>query len=373
MISPLPFDFSLANIRHAHSHLMFFGWAGLMPLFLISKFFQFQNTSATISKWSLRSIFILSLLTYPSFLMWGYKPVAIGDSNIPISAILSGFVMIGWYMFIFSFYKHQQKSNSYKNEWLSSALIALFLSSLGAWGVGLVGIIGVESLFISKALTHTFLSVFTEGWILLFILGFLAHQINLKNSDFTIPPNIIIWMILVGAPLSFAFGMAEHTNASFIMLWARFGSLLMSLALIMFLIELLKAKDRISTIYILPIFFLFIKALTQLSIAAFGFHHLTSDPTLRVLYLHILLLGAFTLLISSYIVKAYQIKTVYYHILSASVALTILSLILPTPLRPLSWGGVWIYDALAIGALLPIVSICFIWIKSLFSSKTQSY
>lgn len=366
MINSVPFDFSLANVRHAHSHLMFFGWAGLMPLFLIAKLSRFEGKSAIFSSWSLRLVLILSLLTFPSFLMWGYKPVEIGSSSIPISAILSGFVMIGWYTIIIGFLKnHQSSSISAHNIWFGGALIALFLSSLGAWGVGVSGIVGVESPFIGKALTHSFLAVFTEGWVLLFIFGLISHSLNLKITDYIISPNTIIWMILIGAPLTFAFGMAEHTNAPSIMLWARLGSFLIALAIILFLISIFKQKQKISIVWLVPLSFLAIKAIVQISIALFGLGSLTADPTLRVLYLHILLLGSFTLFVAGYLVKYFGIQNIYYYLLTLSVITTITSLILPTPLRPAKWGGIWIYDALAIAAIFPIITMGLIWFKAI--------
>lgn len=75
MIMPLPAELSLQNIRHAHSHLMFFGWAGAIPLYIMGR--ELQNKlrgdekGFIIMRRSIWGMLLFGLLSYPFFLLYG--------------------------------------------------------------------------------------------------------------------------------------------------------------------------------------------------------------------------------------------------------------------------------------------------------------
>ena len=174
---PLPEWLHLGNIRHAHSHLMLFNW--ITPPILI---WMAAEVIRTEDKQSIRKIkqciylmMILGFLSWPFFLFFGYRPVPIGSANLPVAAMLSGLVMITWYWFGILYYKARQsmKSASLTVVLFDGALAALVVSSLGAWGVSVYQFSSLESPLISKALTSFFLGVFTEGWVMLGVLGIL--------------------------------------------------------------------------------------------------------------------------------------------------------------------------------------------------------
>lgn len=63
------FGLSLQNVRHAHSHLMFFGWAGLIPFLVANNNLNdgFAHTSNRLQSLALWAIVILSPITFVFF------------------------------------------------------------------------------------------------------------------------------------------------------------------------------------------------------------------------------------------------------------------------------------------------------------------
>ncbi|MFA5668063.1 MAG: hypothetical protein WC967_02390 [Balneolaceae bacterium] len=366
-LTPLPFELSLANIRQAHSHLMFFGWGGLFPLYFISIVIMpgyHAALSSRMIRYSLWVVLAFTLLSFPTFLLWGYQLVPIGGANLPISAILSAGVMIGWYMFFASFLAIRRKKKEIdSNIWFEGALLMLFVSSLGAWAVGVVQIFGIGPEFLEKLLPNFFLTTYTEGWILLALLGFVIKMLDIKEADLLVSSKILVFCIAIGAPMSFPFGMPALLSNPMQSLFARIGSFLVSTSVLLFVASIIKSGKLKHSLWKWPIAFLCLKGLMQF-VATFLFYDpiLTNHGT-RILYLHVLFLGAYTSAVS--IIYASYITNLkrYLNPIFYSVVLVLFSLLLLSWFWPLSLIGTWIYDALAIAALGPVLTVTALWIK----------
>lgn len=350
------FGLSLQNIRHAHSHFMFFGWAGLLPLIILYEDIVAVSSNVRKSaKYSLVAILILSPVTYIFFLLWGYHPVSIGDAHIPMAAILSSFVMIAWYGFAVSYFRHKPTQAYEYSSWFQLAFVLLIVSSFGAWGVGILQIFEIENALIPKALTHFFLGTFTEGWVVLFVIGMIVRSLNMKNNDFLISPNTLQMMIAFGALLSFSYGI-HYSMLTIELLWSvRVGGVLGAFALIIVVLSGLK-KSGINKTWVWPLLLLGGKAVIQLIISLYPNEIWFSDHNLRILYLHLLLLGAFTIAGFGWIKIIFNLKEVYFRMMVLSCLLILASLILPTNFIPIDVKGGWVFFALIVTACLPVIS-----------------
>lgn len=87
---------SLVNIRHAHTHLMYFAWATPAVFSLIAFHIarSFDREVPRLAKRSMVACLILGLTAYGSFLLFGYQPVQMGSVRIPPSVIVAGLNMI---------------------------------------------------------------------------------------------------------------------------------------------------------------------------------------------------------------------------------------------------------------------------------------
>lgn len=354
------FGFSLQNIRHAHSHLMFFGWAGLLPFYIMFRYIKNINSGA--KQWmkvSMISIVILSPITYLFFLFWGYHPVSIGDADLPLSAIFSSLVMIAWYIFIYGYWKVKPEVETEAQSWFTLALIMLGLSSLGAWGVGALQAFGLDNMLLAKAMTHFFLGTFTEGWVVVFIIGVLIKELELKAENFLISPDKLRLMILLGAPLTFSYGIPESLLTPELLWSAKIGGLSSSTAVILVIFASWDKCRGKKAIWFWPIVLLAVKAITQISASVISSEFWFSDHNLRILYLHILLLGAFTITGFGWLKITFNIKEIYFKMMIYSCLFVLVSLMLPTNLIPIGFKGVWIFYTMIIAACLPIISALF--------------
>ena len=363
----LPFELNLANVRQAHSHLMFFGWGSLFPLYFICTMTipgYHVAPSAKLMRLSLWIILVFSLLSYPSFMLYGYHLAIIGRFVLPLSAILSACVMVGWYLFIGSYIRVRSKKHNFKsNIWFEGALLMLVVSSFGAWGVGIVQMAGVGSEFLEKLLPHFFLTTFTEGWILLVLLGLIDKMLGIKKSEYIISSTVLVFLIAVGAAVSFPFGLPQLLSQPFQSLFARLGGAIIAISVIIFVASILVSNKAKNTFWMWPLAFLGLKSVMQLSAVVMPFNAILTDFGARILYLHVLFLGAYTSSVAIIFAKNLFEAEKFIKPIMYSITAVLISLLLPTWFLPTALKGIWIYSVLAIVALGPVLSIGVLWFK----------
>lgn len=366
-IFALPSGLEFENIRHAHSHLMFFGWASLLPLYLLKLDIMPGYHAAfgpKLMRNSLYAVIIFGLLSFPVFLIYGYSPIVIGSTSIPLSVILSGLLMIGWYGFMIGYLLVRYKQKDFvPNIWFEGSLLLLFISSLGAWSVGLVQMFHVGGPLISKALTHFFLATFTEGWIVLVVLGMITNALQLTEDDFVISPSVLVGLIALGAPLTFPYGISSSLISFDFSVAARLGGFLIAEGVLLFVYSVFKARKLKNSLWIWPLLFLVIKSLMQLTASIAPADLWLSDHGIRILYLHVALLGAYTMGVITYIQQDIEMSNSYYYLILVSVSLLIVSLVLLTHFWPDILTGNWIYYVLAFCSLLPTLAVSSFWFR----------
>lgn len=366
-ITPLPFDLNFVNIRHAHSHLMFFGWASLLPLYLIkldSVPGYHAALGARLMKYALWGVLIFGLLSFPFFLIWGYGTVDVKELSLPLSVILSGLVMIAWYIFMAGYLITRFRKRGFvPNIWFEGALIMLFISSLGAWGVGAAEMLGIGGPLLGKALTHFFLATFVEGWVLLVLLGFITKALKLAEDELAVSPLVLVGLISIGAPLTFPYGISDSMMTLNLSVAARMGGFLIAEGILLFVYSAVKARKSILYFWIWPLLFLGLKAIMQLIASVSPAELWLSDHGIRILYLHVFLLGAFTTGMVCYLAQDIPIKSSYYYGVVLSVSIVIVSLILLTRFWPVFLSGTWIYYGMSGAAVFPVFAVLIFWLK----------
>ncbi|WP_138430969.1 hypothetical protein [Fodinibius saliphilus] len=362
-------DLSLENIRHAHSHLMFFGWAVPIPLYLLLKYicdnFKPGISSLGWMKYGIWGGLIFGVLSFPFFLLYGYRPVPIGAGTLPLSVILSGMVMLCWYMFMWGYYQiRDQLKDDTAQPWFDGSLVMLFICSLGAWSVAVVQALAPENFMLMKGMTHFFLATFTEGWVVLALLAIVVIQLDIQPSDWVIPETWSLGCIVIGAPLTFPYGISESLLSPLLLAVARIGGGIAALGLVLFLYVLVKSgkwKYKIQ-IWIWPISLIALKAVMQITASIGPSSFWLADHGLRIFYLHVLLLGAFTLMMLGSLHVQSEATKSYFYAVVGSIYAVLISLVMPTQLWPTSWSGVWVFYVLAVAALLPVLAVSLQWI-----------
>ncbi|MCB0183506.1 MAG: hypothetical protein H6641_19895 [Caldilineaceae bacterium] len=164
-------------IRHAHSHLMYFGWATLGFMALIWYYLP-ELTSRSLPKGvgaQMAASALLALLSFPAFWSNGYGLTQIGMAELPLGAMVAGLNGILWLIFAFLYFRatwalSQRPLPIQIWDW---AIFLLLISFGGA--LGLVGFVVMdgESVALQQIFLHLFLDIFAVGWFNLALLGVL--------------------------------------------------------------------------------------------------------------------------------------------------------------------------------------------------------
>ena len=358
---PLPFDLVLPNVRHAHSHLMFFSWVTPVPMAFIARYVVNQAPQAAGRfRTCIYTVMALGFAAFPFFLMNGYRPVSLGDAQLPLSVIFSGLVMIGWYWFIIIYLKHRRCIRpSLPSFFYDGALIMLAVSSLGAWGVAVFQFSNVDNPMFSTALTHFFLTTFTEGWCILSALGIIADVNNIQTTPFS--GSWLIAPIVLGVPLMFPFGMSPGLLTSTLLVSARAGAFLVAAGLTLNLFVL--SRQIKTNLWIFILILLGIKTLMQFGSSILPSSIWMGEHGLRILYLHLLLLGFASLTFFTGWHQRYSsVSHTGLFLLYASVVILLLSLVMLSGFWPsfLIPGNLLV--VITTIAILPVFASIWEWI-----------
>lgn len=362
MLYPLPESLDLVNIRHAHSHLMLFNWISPSILvWMVSALAeQDRDINHRLFKMCLYSMIGLGFLSYPFFLFYGYRSASLGSVDLPIAAIISGFIMITWYWFAWLYYQNRPKSPSdISLNMFDGALTALLISSLGAWGVSVFQFSGIHNPLFSSALTHFFLAVFTEGWAILGILGIIWSYF--KPQPPAIPSGWLWQPLLIGSMLIFPFSLTQSLVTPLMLLSAKTGLILIILSLILHLYIFLKPKKFTGFVLKTILGLIGFKILFQ-AIAVLPVDLWPGEHGIRILYLHLLLLGIVS--ISLFRVFSFRDHSIGVQLFTGSVLLVIGSLFLIS-----GYGPIWLipdqpYYIVLYIALLPVIPSAWILLRS---------
>ena len=284
-------NLSLENIRHAHSHLMYFSWAtpALCVLLLPA------NKRGALWIWTMLGA---GLLSYPLFLFFGYDPVTFGGVTLPPSVIVSGMIMLAWYGWIFEYIRETRDLRAENGKrplgqsLIQLALIFLVISSLAAWGISASVPLGMVTERSLEGFKHAFLSYFTEGWLTLAAVAVASKFLPNASQPSKNELGLITGLLAIGISLSFILGMPSRLLNPSLMLLARSGAFLSGVGLLLVARHLWRNAEGWWRV---PVSALALKGLALATLAPFVSIWWADNHQDRVLFLHLLLLGIVTL------------------------------------------------------------------------------
>ena len=345
------FGLDLGNVRHAHSHAMYFGWVTPALMALIAHRLPALGARPMRREGLVIGIaFATALVAYPPFLLFGYAPAIFGGARLPLSVMAAGFNVLAWYAFVGLYVRARRGAPpSLALRLFDLAVFFLVFATLGAWGLPVLQAVGGEHHVLKAALTHLFLDVFSEGWFGLGVLGLVAAEVRLDG-------RVATWgvrLIAVGVPFTFALGMAPSLVPPMVQGLASVGGVLLSVGLLLAVAALWARRP--SGLWRFALAALALKAVALGTISLFPDTGWATVPAFRILYLHLGLLG----FVSVGLVAAARSSwgggsTRGRRAFAVAVAALLASLVPLTPLWP--WRGAWVYGLAALLALGPIVA-----------------
>jgi hypothetical protein len=363
MIHGYPAGLQFVNVRHAHSHLMYFGWVTPALMGLIAAWLP-RISGRPLSprfRWVMGATIIAALLAYLAFIQYGYQLAEFGDRRLPLSVIAATLNMLAWYAYAILYYRATRgvPRNRALRFW-DAALIFMMLASLGAWGVAVVSRLGIEDPFWSVALTHMFLDLFSEGWMVLAVLG-LAHAALAGDLLSVIQKRRSHWgenLIVMGLPLLFLLAMPVNLVPAEVRFIASLGGLLVVAGLLVSVWALWPAVAPSWTGWRIPLILLALKTLLSLGMIIPAAALWAQRNGLRVLYLHTLLLGFVTLALAVAAREVWgRVAVRGQRWLVASVFFLLATLLPLTGLWPESLAGRWVLQLAAWASLGPVIVV----------------
>lgn len=367
MLAGFPPGISFVNVRHAHSHWMYFGWVtpALMALIAARLPGLTGRRMGRAPRIAIGMALALSMLTAAAFFAWGYQPVAFAGRRLPLAAIASTLHFIPWATFMLFYWRitREIKRTRPLRLW-DAALVCMGVSALAGLGRAMLGMLKIDDPFLAAASVHLFLDLFSEGWFLLGLLGlaYLAHP-GLAQTRLGLPD----WLIFAGLPVTFLLGVPLNLVPSGLRVVAGAGGLLVAAGLGWHVVTLLRRLDGEAAVaWRLPLLLLGGKVMMQAGIALPPVAAWGESLGLRVFYLHVLLLGVVTLGLLAAARQAWGRKALpAAGLLSAAVLLLLASLVPLTGLWPAAWRGPWALELAAWIALAPVAASLMILLLAL--------
>jgi hypothetical protein len=354
MLYGFPVGLQFVNVRHAHSHLMYFGWVtpALMTLIVAQVRPRATRPLPRLLLVAIGLSILFGLLAYLPFLLYGYRPALLGGRTLPLSVMASALNVIGWYLFAWQYWRWTRGLPRFLplHIW-DTAVLFMLLATLGVWGLPLLTAFQVDSILLSIGLTYLFLETFGNGWLLLGVLGLLyaVHPTAAQDPRAARSHDRMIW----GLPMLFLLGMPTHLLTWPLQLLGGLSGLLVAWGLWGHLRLLWPGAG----LWRWPLVFLALKAVTVAVVIIPPVARWAEISGLRVPYLHWLLLGwiSLGLLVAARDMGLTAVSRWLGWFIGAVIVLQ-LSLLPLTGLWPPAWSGRWALQFAAIVAWGPVLA-----------------
>ncbi len=284
-------------VRHAHSHLMYFGWGTLAIMALIWGLLPLQTgrprpRSAT---WLLALTALLSLLSFPAFWANGYGRTLVLGRELPLGSMAAAVNGLPWFWFagLYAVNTWRLPSRTLAVQLWDWALALLLLASLGALTLGMQVALDVESAALREASLHLFLDLFATGWFVLAGLGLLWALLGEPQLHSSVRRAPWLPSMALALPLAFTFvlGMSPAVVTPVAFWMAALANLAAAALLALHLRALWGERARLPLLVRVALLFLAVHVAAALVVLVPGVWRVAVGGQLRVFYLHNLLLG----------------------------------------------------------------------------------
>lgn len=282
---------SLVNVRHAHSHLMFFGWiAPALFCVMVGGMARLRGRPVSLASRAVIGLaLVLGMVTHPLFYCFGYGSVVVGGARLPLAAVVSGLAVLGWYGFAIVWMRERRGSSRSpaRMAW-DLALAVLVLSTLAVWPLSALRPLGFSSERWAPVLAHAFLNTFSEGWLVLALLG-VAHAEGAAPAGLARRSALIV--LAVSAPLAFPLGVSRGLLPDGAYALASVASIAWGVALLAQLDGLRRTERARSWRWRIPLLLGALAAVGKVLAGATPWVDWSAGQGLRLVYLHVLLFG----------------------------------------------------------------------------------
>lgn len=375
MFQGAPFGLALGDMRHAHSHLMFFSWATpplmlFAGLTLASRGRRLPGATAVAV-----GAAVGGLIAYPPFLLSGYGYLPLFGRELPLSMMASGLNGLPWYAFALCWLIGSWRlPRNLPLRLIDGAILMLLVASAGAALLALSGVSGTLTPGKMAAFVDLFLTAFADGWFGLGVLAALALVIERRlgaapraGAALGLPAWLLAGGLAVRSLARLFRDAFAVSDVGWLVALAGAVAALAWLWLVIALWSRLEnaaadgrpAKDagddpQASWLARASLALLGLKAVVELALSVPAADAWLTSQGAHVLLLHAFLLGA----VSLGIVAAARLLLTSQAfapalLLALAVLVMVLALVPLTALWPSAWTGPWVLRAAAYSSLGP--------------------
>lgn len=356
-----PYGLQFPDVRHAHSHLMFFGWVTPLLMAFISDLVGSRRSTTFRDRWVLGVTVATALASYPPFLLSGYGFMTVGSRELPLSMMSAGLNGLAWLLFILIYMwntrrlrgRSQGSSSGLRLAWFDAAVLMLAAATAAGAALAYLGASGAGGGAWMNTFINLFLDIFADGWFGIGVLALAVHQLRWNgHAGPALLAGLVAGLLLRSA------GRLPGLAGPLALLEPA-GSLLLGVALAGASGALLAAAWRQRRgLWAFVLLLLLVKGLFELALAFPPAAAFVEDRGLRVLFLHAYLLGGVSVgLVTAFRHRFGALTFTPAWPLVAAILVMLASLLPLTGLWPRSLSGGWALPVAALASCLPIAAV----------------
>lgn len=279
-------------IRHAHSHLMYFGWVTVALMALIWHFLP-TITGRPLPRGvglQMGASALLALLSFPAFWVNGYGVTQIGSAALPLGSMAAGLNALLWLFFVALYVRATWglPKRSLAVQLWDWAIVLLLFALGGVLGLVASIALGLNNPLLQQLSLHLFLDLFGVGWFNLALLGVLWALLGEEIVKQQWLPTQSLALLL--AP-TFVLGVSPALVTADMFWLAALANGGAALLLGRHLWALWRARTRLPLLARFGLLILVVHLLTAVAILWPGVWQWSAGTQLRVFFLHDFLLG----------------------------------------------------------------------------------
>lgn len=354
LLNGFPGGLLFPDVRHAHSHLMFFGWATPVLMVLLLKLTGRDGGKPV--RFLLGAVLLTALSTFVPFLLSGYRFTVIGGRALPLSMIASGLCGMTWYAFLVLWLVRSRRAERRPTDaFFSAALILLLLSSVAAAALAPAGVFRWGPAVINS-LAMFFLELFAEGWFGLALIG-IAYRLH-PEVRFGSPAKTGLWLLSSGLVMRCLADALLTNGIAGTTFFVHAGNLLAGSGMLLILAPLAALlRRRQFGLWHVVWGLLALKGVFDLLFTVPALSALSDAAGLRVFYLHAFLLGAISIGLIAAARHVWGERAFSQPWLFTAAVLVMTASLLPiSGAWPRAWTGRWTLVAAAWTSTLPVLA-----------------
>lgn len=352
LLHGFPAGLLFGDVRHAHSHLMFFGWGTPVLMLLLLRYSG--DTGSRAARLLLGFTLFAALASYLPFLLSGYRLLSVFGRELPLSMMTAGLNGVAWLAFMIIYWLRARTARTIPaGSSFTAAILLLLAASIGVSLLAVAGVTDAGSLWIN-ALAMFYVEIFAEGWFGIALLGLAYAQLAADAHDGLKRPGLVL---LAGGLLARSTASVLVGTGTAELGWLVYlGSAAAGTGLLICVLPLWPALARLpASLWHLSIALLSAKGVFDLLLAVPVLAGLSDAAGLRVFYLHAFLLGAFSLGMVAAATRTLGRRAFRYPWLFSLTVLVMLTALLPiSGAWPAAWAGRWGMELAAWTSLGPV-------------------